>query len=53
MVVVTSAQKRLLMAENMSDQKPQLQNPEPQDDSSDNDSVILYEPDKTQDLSRL
>ena len=53
MVVVTRAQKRLLMAENMADQEPQLQNPEPQDDSSDNESVISNEPDNTQDLSRL
>ena len=53
MVVVTRAQKRLLMAENMADQEPQLQNPEPQDDSSDNESVISNGPDNTQDLSRL
>ena len=53
MVVVTRAQKRLLMAENMADQEPQLQNPEPQDDISDNESVISNGPDNTQDLSRL
>ena len=53
MVVVTRAQKRLLMAKNMADQEPQLQNPEPQDDSSDNESVISNGPDNTQDLSRL
>ena len=53
MVVVTRAQKRLLMAENMTDQEPQLQNSEPQVDSSDNESVISNGPDNTQDLSRL
>ena len=53
MFVVTRAKKRLLMAENMVDQEPQLQNPEPQGDSSDNESVISNGPDNTQDLSRL
>ena len=49
MVVVTRAQKRLLLntAENMTDQEPQLPNPEPQDDSSDNESVGSIEQDNT------
>ena len=49
MVVVARAQKRLLlnMAENMADQGPQLPNPEPQDDGSDNESVSSIEQDNT------
>ena len=55
MVVVTRAQKRLFlnMAENMADQELQLQNPEPQDDGSDNESVSSIEQDNIRHLSRL
>ena len=55
MVVVTISQKRLLlnMVENMADQEPQLPNPEPQDDGSDNESVSLIEQDNTRHLSRI
>ena len=55
MVVVTRAQKRLLlnMAENTADQEPQLPNPELQDDGSDTELVSSTEQDNTRHLSRL
>ena len=55
MVVVTRAQKRLLlnMAKKIANQEPQLPNPEPQDDDSDNESVSSIEQDNTRRLSRL
>ena len=54
-MVVVSRLKRLLlnMAENMADQELQMQNPEPQNDGSDNESVSSIEQENTRHLSRL